>query len=233
MKIGLITDIHSNLAALEAAVRSFHREGCTAVICCGDVIGIGPEPEKTVRCLQGLPGLIAVRGNHERYLTEGLPADMSPSEAAHHRWQHGRLSAASVAFLTALPDLRKIILENHCIVIQHYAMDAQRQYLPCAPKTDAESLRCLFPEGDIVLYGHDHRRCILEAENRWYINAGALGCPRTARTARAGILTLTENAVSIEPLDLAYDVDSVIGQIDRLNYPDAQDIKCIFYGVHS
>lgn len=99
MKIGVITDIHNNLPALEAVLPLL--SGCETIVCCGDVIGIGPHPEQVVRRLMRVPNLIAVRGNHDRYLLEGMSDAecMGADEMAMHRWEHARLSAESVAFL--------------------------------------------------------------------------------------------------------------------------------------
>ena len=107
MRYGIITDIHSNPTALRAVLRQLDRMNCDRIICCGDIIGIGPNPEETVQEMIGIPGLIAVRGNHEGYLLEGMPAvfpneeNMSYGEMEHHRWEHSLLSEGSVAFLVS------------------------------------------------------------------------------------------------------------------------------------
>ena len=49
MRYGIITDIHSNLTALRAVLRQLDRMSCDRIICCGDIIGIGSNPEETVR----------------------------------------------------------------------------------------------------------------------------------------------------------------------------------------
>lgn len=49
MKIGVIADIHNNVVALEAILDVFKKNGCSEILCCGDIIGIGPYPEETVQ----------------------------------------------------------------------------------------------------------------------------------------------------------------------------------------
>ena len=49
MKLGIITDIHNNLIVLKAVVEYFGQQNCDKIICCGDIIGIGPYPEETVQ----------------------------------------------------------------------------------------------------------------------------------------------------------------------------------------
>lgn len=65
MKIGIITDIHSNISALNIVLNKLKKIEVDKIICCGDIIGIGPNPEKTVQeLMKNKDKLIAVRGNH-------------------------------------------------------------------------------------------------------------------------------------------------------------------------
>ena len=73
MKIGIITDIHSNIIALEAILKELDKEGCEKNICSGGIVGIGPRPEETVRRIMEIPYFCAVKGNHKKYLWENTP----------------------------------------------------------------------------------------------------------------------------------------------------------------
>ena len=152
MKIGIFADVHNNAVALEAALRALEDEGCEVLACAGDIIGIGPWPEETVQRLMRIPNLIAVRGNHERYLLEGMPAKcpndegMDEAEMAYHRWEHSRLSAASVAFLRALPDRADLEAHGRRIAVMHYGMDSDRRFGPFTPHPDEDDLCRLFPD---------------------------------------------------------------------------------------
>lgn len=74
MRLGIITDIHSNKQALKAVLEKFDEINIDKIICCGDIIGIGPNPEEVTQMLMERKDiLIAVRGNHEKYLIDGLP----------------------------------------------------------------------------------------------------------------------------------------------------------------
>ena len=66
MKIGIITDVHNNVIALNSMLAVFEEEGCDEIICCGDIIGIGPFPEETVQRIKSLPNIRCVLGNHEK-----------------------------------------------------------------------------------------------------------------------------------------------------------------------
>lgn len=111
MKIGIITDIHSNIQALRTVLDEFDKIKIDKIICCGDIIGIGPDPEETVQTLmKRKEELILVRGNHEQYLIDGLPNEihdnkrkMSLEELQNHEWNHSKLSGNSKKFLSELP----------------------------------------------------------------------------------------------------------------------------------
>ena len=241
MKLGIVTDIHNNIAALEAVMAQFQQEKCDRIICCGDIIGIGPCPEQTVQYMMKIPNLIAVRGNHERYLLEGMPAgfpnaeQMDYGEVLHHKWEHGLLSGESVVFLRKLPLYECLTIDGYKIVVMHYCMNVAGQYVNYTPNPSKVDLLKMFADVadcDIVLFGHDHDRTICNVENKWFINVGLLGCPaKDKNLARAGILVLEDAGVRVETIEAQYDVESVIKKIDRLDYPEAENIKKYFYGV--
>lgn len=239
MKYGIITDIHNNVTALRAVLKQLDRMNCDKIICCGDIIGIGPDPEETVREMIRIPGLICVRGNHEDYLLEGMPTacpneeNMSYGEMEHHRWEHRLLSEGSVAFLRSLPKRIDFISEGLGISVMHSCIDRNGHYSGSVKNPSENDLSTMFAEvkSSIILYGHDHTRNICRGD-KLYINVGSLGCPSKEHTiARAGVLDIENGKAGITSIDVTYDVDEVIRKIDALQYPDAEFIKKVFYGL--
>lgn len=241
MKIGIMTDIHNNRRVLEEVLTVFEAEHCEQILCAGDIIGIGPEPEETVQRLMALPNLLAVRGNHETYLLEGMPSvwpneeGMSPDEMEYHRWEHRRLSPASVSFLKSLPYRTKVCTAGKTIAIMHYCLSEENRCIRYTPNPDGKALSEMFSnvQGDIVVYGHDHAKTILCHQGRWYINCGSLGCPGKERNlARAAILQISESGeISVQQLEIRYKVSEVTGLIQKLQYPAAAEILQFFFGV--
>ena len=238
MKIGVVTDIHNNLPALEAVLPLL--SGCEKIVCCGDVIGIGPHPEQVVRRLMRVPNLIAVRGNHDRYLLEGMPdavpnaEQMGEGEMAMHRWEHARLSAESVEFLRALPLRTEFQVEGLRVAALHYCIDAVGRYIRFTPNPTPTGLDSMFADvcADVILYGHDHAPSVQRSSRALYVNCGSVGCPGRERdVARAGILELAGGVARFTPVRAAYDASRVIADIDRLAYPAAAEIKAFFFGM--
>lgn len=233
MKIGIITDIHNNFIALKAVVERLQQLECDKIICCGDIIGIGPYPEETVQYMIQIPDLIAVRGNHERYLLDKMSSNMEIGEMNHHKWEHSLLSAESVDFLRKLPYRVDVECDGYNLSIMHYCMDYDGHYINYKANPSKEDLKNMFADikSDIVIYGHNHNRNICK-EDKLYINVGSLGCPSWDKNlARAGILKIEKGNVEVEPIDVEYDVNDVIKVIDEINYPEADNIKRFFYGI--
>lgn len=239
MKIGILTDIHNNVVALDSVLKVFSNLGCEKIVCAGDIIGIGPYPEETVQKVMSIPNLVAVRGNHENYLLEGLPSQMPNSEGMgyeemeHHRWEHSRLTVSSISFLNRLPHRANFTVLSKKISVMHYCMNQWNEYVNYTPNPTGRDLHAIFPEpDDIVIYGHDHTQTICQYRNRWFINSGSLGCPGKNRNiARAALLEITPNGhIAVQSVEVTYNVSAVLDDIERIKYPAYAEIKRLFFG---
>ena len=103
MRIGVVSDIHSNLVAFEAvldALRPFDQ-----LWCLGDIVGYGPRPNECVGLLANEKHL-AVAGNHDCAAigTIGIE-DFNTFAALAAQWTTDQLSPETRAYLEALPTL--------------------------------------------------------------------------------------------------------------------------------
>jgi len=241
MKLGVITDIHNNVIALNAIINEFKEQDVDGILCCGDIIGIGPRPEETVKTMMSLDNLLAcVRGNHERYCLEGMPSavpndeHMDLGEMEHHNWEHNLLSTKSRAFLESLPYSEYLDICGIRIYISHYCINKENQYCNYTPNPSKEDLDKMFSkiDADLILYGHDHTSSVVTIDKKWYVNCGSLGCPSKDKdVARAGIVEINSGTLDFKHLQIAYDVNAVISDIEALRYPDYSNILKYFYGV--
>lgn len=240
MKIGIIADIHSNLEALNAVLHEFSILEVKHILCCGDMIGIGPDPERTVQKLIVQPNLICVKGNHDNYLAGELPMSapnkvgMGEQEIAHHKWQHRNLSYDSIGFLNALPNHKVVEISGKIIYISHYPIDENGNYVKCKNDLTLGELKHLFQgvHADIIVYGHSHATCVNKESDIWYINPGATGCPMfNGNYAKAGVIELCKDAIQYQQLDVVYPVNKVIEKIQRTAFPDYKTILKYFYGI--
>jgi len=70
MKIGVLTDVHGDIAALGAALGRLREMGCDPILCAGDLIEMEPFGEQVIQRLKSENAVICIRGNHERWALE-------------------------------------------------------------------------------------------------------------------------------------------------------------------
>jgi hypothetical protein len=106
MTVAVLTDIHANLAALDAVLDALGPVDAIWVL--GDIVGYGPDPDAVVARLRER-GAVAVRGNHDAAVTGLIGTDEFNSiAAAAARWTAGTISAETKAWLMALPERLEI-----------------------------------------------------------------------------------------------------------------------------
>ena len=111
MRVLIVSDIHANLAALEAVLRDATAAGpIQAVWSLGDCVGYGPQPGECIARLRELSasGGLTVAGNHERAATGAIStADFNPNAAAAAAWTRDQLNQEEKSFLDALPEVTR------------------------------------------------------------------------------------------------------------------------------
>jgi diadenosine tetraphosphatase ApaH/serine/threonine PP2A family protein phosphatase len=102
--LAVFTDIHANRQAFGACLDFARTRGAERIICLGDVVGYGADPEWTVEKVMDLVehGAIAVRGNHDSAIGTATLSMNAEAQAA-IEWTRGRLSATQRRFLAELP----------------------------------------------------------------------------------------------------------------------------------
>ncbi len=106
MRIAVISDVHSNLLALDAVLAD--AGSVDALWHLGDVVGYGPEPDAVVDRLASL-GAIGVRGNHDAAATGGTEIEwFNPDARSAMEWTRGVISGQTRTWLANLPERREI-----------------------------------------------------------------------------------------------------------------------------
>src|SRR5438477_9180832 len=104
MRIAIVSDVHSNLEALDAVLR--HAEasgGVDDVWCLGDIVGYGADPGAVIGVLRERAA-VAVAGNHDRAACGLLSLeDFNAYAAAAVRWTSEHVSRDDTDYLSSLP----------------------------------------------------------------------------------------------------------------------------------
>lgn len=232
-RIGVITDVHANLPALQAVLQALEDEGCDAVVHTGDVVGIGPHPAE---CLDLLleSGAEFVLGNHDAYFAFGLgDGPFDADGAAHHRWTHEQLDPALRSVVGAWPWeiwIPREITGGQWLLFTHYGREDGRFKPP--PKIGATPSAAVLDDvfagiaADVVFYGHDHAAFDGTGDRR-YVNPGSVGCFSRAE-ARFAIVDADPGGLRVAHRSVPYDDRSVFEDLERRRVPQRDEIRQVF-----
>lgn len=219
MRIGVLSDIHGNLPALQAVWADMQRRGVDWVINLGDVVFRGPHPEECLRLVQEM-GAPVVLGNTEVWLTEAegqLPEVLSAVRA----WTRARLSAADLQWLAELPEEHRFEVGGKRLLFVHGSPRGNMDSLfPGTPEPELlEALEGC--EADIVLCGHTHWAFSRRVGTHQLIGTGSIGLPFDGDPRAAYlILEVTERDVGVTHVRVDYDLAAALSAGTERGFPD-------------
>ena len=206
MRLAILSDIHSNLEALDAVLTSADEHGCERIIACGDIVGYGADPDGVVARLRER-NAITIAGNHDLAATGGFDVRwFNASASAAIAWTQGVMTQETKAFLESLSPQRDT---EHGLLVHGSVRDPVAEYLLSA---DDAAVSFELAQVPVAFFGHTHlptifRRApdghvrgwvmtegdeiMLSREDRYMLNPGSVGQPRD-RDPRAAFLVYEE-----------------------------------------
>jgi predicted phosphodiesterase len=203
MRVAVISDIHGNLHALEAAIAAVEDERPDAIWCLGDLVGYGPRPNECCARVAELADVCLI-GNHDLGVLEKISLDEFSLEAAESaRWTQEVLDESSRAYLSALSPAAEIA-EAGAELYHASPRDPVWEYVLDAGSMTAALEDTVQP---LILVGHSHVPLTASIEEgqllaahapggtefdlsgrRVLINPGSVGQPRDGDPRAAFIL---------------------------------------------
>lgn len=239
MRIAIISDIHGNLPALEAALERITTLGPEKIFCLGDIVGYGPFPNECValvraRCTE------VVRGNHDSGLIgETSIEDFNQYGQRALKWTSGVISEENLGFLRGLP--YTITLEGLTLVHASPADPPAWTYVHTMPSA-REALEAF--STPFCFIGHTHVPIIIgddysvntyrpplpgSGSPRHLINVGSIGQPRDGDPRAAfGLIDTETNAYELVRVE--YDIERTAGALLKAGLPDPL-ARRLFQGV--
>ena len=234
MKVAVLTDVHANLPALEAALGAIEHEHCDAIYHTGDAIGIGPFPAECLDRLLATPRMHLIMGNHDAWFASGLPRPqpswMSDGEVAHQQWVHAQLDPGLRAVVARWPYVIHEEWEEVRVTLLHYVLDDTGQdFTAIVLDPTPVDLDRMFAahRSELVFYGHHHPASDLHGRAR-YVNPGSLGC-FDKPVARFAILQCTAGAYTLQHHAVPYDDTSLFEELERRQVPEREFISRVFF----
>jgi diadenosine tetraphosphatase ApaH/serine/threonine PP2A family protein phosphatase len=229
MRVAVLSDIHSNLVALDAVLA--HAGPVDAVWHLGDVVGYGPDPDGVVARLAAVDAL-GVRGNHDSAALGGPEIRwFNPEAAAAAEWTRDVIRPETRAWLDAQPLRREV---DPVTLVHGSPRDPLREYIITMDVVSANFAALTTTYG---LHGHTHVPIafidadqhvdVLEVgdgatvtldERTTLLNPGSVGQPRDG-DPRASYLVLDSETDTVTWHRVTYDVATVQAAIRAAGLP--------------
>ena len=231
MRVAVVSDIHSNLHALEAVLEAIDADAPDELWCLGDVVGYGPRPNECC-ALVAERADVCLAGNHDLAIVGTIDLDEFHGDAAlAARLNREALTPESHAFLDRLEPQGSA----HGVALYHgSARDPVWEYV----LSDEAALATLAIAGSpLVLVGHSHVALRLTAsagevdgglapagttvelgDAPTLLNPGSVGQPRDG-DPRAAYLLLDLAARRAEFRRVAYDVARTQSEMAEAGLP--------------
>lgn len=235
MKIGVFSDTHGNLFALEAIYKKFREENCDEIIHTGDIISIGPM---SAECLDFMFSheITLINGNHDiNYINnDTVPPAMSHVPSEHKAYVFNELGDSYRERMRYLPLIVRRNIYGSRFVFLHYGLAKhnlykQHTFEPINPNPTAEFFDEMFAgaDADAVFFGHKHESCDFTGE-RIYADVGSVGCHEKSE-ARGIILKVGPDGFSYERIAVPYDREAVKKEVEKRNIPCGKQLYEFYF----
>jgi predicted phosphodiesterase len=235
MRLAVISDIHGNLAALQAVLADIESTGVDTVLNAGDVVGYGPEPCVRLVRERAIPTAL---GNHDQAIAFPHFRGWFNPKARHGlALTESLLSPQSVRWLAGLP---RNLDAHGCLVVHGCPPDLTRVYL--FQESDSSLARRMRDMPRPVCFaGHTHTlgrvrldpadlaslerlklglgRTGLEPGLRHVVSVGSVGQPRDAVDRRAKYVLWDSDGWEVEVRAVTYDAAAVAAQVRARGFP--------------
>jgi predicted phosphodiesterase len=233
VRVAVVSDVHSNLHALEAVLAAIDAEGVDALWCLGDTVGYGPKPNECCTVVSARTS-VCLAGNHDLVVLGTLDLEnFAGDAAAAARWTQGVLSDDARSFLGRLEPQAEV---DGAQVFHGSPRDPVWDYVLSEPVA-WWSLR--LTKAPLVLVGHSHVALALRpvddgvagglapagteidlSHSRWLLNPGSVGQPRDG-DARAAWLLLDLDANRANFRRNEYDIAATQAEMRNAELPPA------------
>lgn len=245
--IAVLTDIHGNSVALDAAIDDARRAGAERWWLLGDLVAMGPDPVGTVTRLRKLNAEVRILGNTERYVLRGeLPfaptgeleltaalVDQMVETAASFAWTRGRLMDDDLTWLAdGVPAARRSLADGIEVLAVHASQVAD-DGPGISPEIVDVELAALFSDEDVdlIVAGHTHRVTDRSMRAQRFANPGSVSNHvEGERVAKYLLIDDVPDGHTLEFRRVEYDVDRVIEQIRSVGIPGERFLLDTYFG---
>lgn len=232
-KVGIFSDTHGNLPALEAIVQLFNREKCDEIYHLGDMISMGPYSRECVEYFFAHPYIQCVRGNHDNDFVRNnrVQADKSHISTAHKNFVFDSLGEELRKKTEAVPFTLRREYFGLKVIFTHYAREADDSaFQPLDKNPTPEKLDKMFAhyDADVIFFGHDHTPMSMRGK-KLYVDVGSVGC-HAGSFARGIILEVFgDGSFKYDSVTEPYDRQGMFEAMKKKALPDYEFIQSFYF----
>lgn len=234
-RVAVITDIHANQAALEAALERIDENGVDETYCGGDLVGYGPRPNEVCRLVEDR-GIPTIYGNYDWAIARD-EEDCGCAYLDKHDGELGQLSVdwtlehtdrRSKEFMRELPFDLRFELAGKRVRLVHGSPRKVNEYLSeDKPQKTFERIAA-GADCDVLVFGHTHKPWVREYGGVLFVNCGSVGKPKDG-DPRAGFAILSEGAdgIAVESVRVDYPAAEVADEMGNVGLPEELALKLV------
>jgi putative phosphoesterase len=235
MRIAIVSDIHGNLAALDAVLADLRPRSVDAVYCLGDLVGYAAHPNEVTERIraQGIP---TIMGNYD----DGVGFDRDECGCAYTNpvdkalgdqsltWTKATVTAENKAYLRTLVSEIRFDANGRRVLLVHGSPRRINEYLFEDRPISSFQRLAASSNADIIVFGHTHKPYTKLVDDVLFVNVGSVGKPKGGDWRACYIvLDTSDQANPVEFIRVPYDVASEAAAIRATDLPDkfAVDIE--------
>jgi putative phosphoesterase len=195
MKIAIISDIHSNLEALETVVREIEKDKIDQIYCLGDIVGYGPSPNECIDIIKSVTDKVVMMlfNSYARESTEWTRRMIKDENYEYLLNLPLKISDKDLLFVHSTP----LIPEDWSYILTQHSAEKHFNYFT--------EIACFI--------GHSHRPEMFRSiDNRLIVNVGSVGQPRDGNPKSCYVVWETDTN-EFELKRKEYDIKSVYKKI--------------------
>jgi len=206
MKLAFISDIHSNLEALNAVLKDIKKKKIDRIFCVGDIIGYNSNPNEVCEILKKSK-ILMIKGNHDANLDLKNLGWFNPYAQEALIWTVKNIKKENRNFLLKLPITYQEKIEDKKLFLVHGSPN-DPLYGYTLPNIDNNTLEGFLEKvkADILVTGHTHLPFIRKLKSGIVINSGSVGQPRDGNN-KSCYCILDINKFNISFNRVIYDID--------------------------
>lgn len=217
MKIALLADAHANYIALDAVLKDAASRNIDHIIFAGDAVGYYPYTNEVCNILREKADW-CVKGNHDAFVTGGLPVSEDKKKAYALDYTLSEISPENMNWLKNLPEFLEFELSGKMFKIFH---GSPWNYLEEYIYPDYHFFdRFDSIEADFIILGHTHYPMVKQIGSKIIVNPGSCGQPRDYNPM-ASYSTLDIGSGEVLFRRVFYDIETVIERTIQLNFDES------------